>query len=115
MAEETSRTDFLSLTAEIVSAYVINNSLPQAELGSLLGAVHEALIRIGAGRPGEPAPALAPAVAVKRSVTPDFILCLEDGKEMGLGQQREKIAAKAATTSVTLAAPRKGRRRKTPA
>jgi predicted transcriptional regulator len=161
MAEETSRTDFLSLTAEIVSAFVINNSLPQAELGSLLGAVHEALIRIGAGRPGEPAAALIPAVSVKRSVTPDFILCLEDGKrfkslkrhlrtaygmtpeqyrakwglpqdypmvapnyararsdlakEMGLGQQRERIAAKAATTSVKVAAPRKGRSKKTPA
>ena len=81
MAEQAANPNHLELTAEIVSAYVANNSLPQNELPALLRAVHDALNRTAAGRAETPAPALAPAVPVKKSVTPDYIVCLEDGKK----------------------------------
>ena len=81
MTEQSASPNHLELTAGIVSAYVANNSLPQSELPALLRAVHDALNRTAAGKAAEPAPALAPAVPVKKSVTPDYIMCLEDGKK----------------------------------
>jgi predicted transcriptional regulator len=81
MAEQPSNRNHLELTAEIVSAYVANNSLPQSELPALLRVVHDALNRAAVGKAAEPAPALVPAVPVKKSVTPHYIVCLEDGKK----------------------------------
>jgi predicted transcriptional regulator len=69
-------------TAEIVAAYVANNSFPTSGLPQLIADVHAALHRLG--QPAAPAEAPnkpQPAVAVKRSVTPDFIICLEDGRK----------------------------------
>ena len=81
MADQPANPDHLELTAEIVSAYVANNSLPQSELPALLRAVHDALNHTAAGQVEAPAEAPKPAVAVKKSVTPDYIVCLEDGKK----------------------------------
>ena len=81
MADQPAYPDHLELTAEIVSAYVANNSLPQSELPALLRAVHDALNHTAAGQVEAPAEAPKPAVAVKKSVTPDYIVCLEDGKK----------------------------------
>ena len=81
MTDQSARPNYLKLAAEIVSAYVVNNSLPHNELPTLLRAVHEALNRTAAGKVEEPAAAPKPAVAVKKSVTPDYIVCLEDGKK----------------------------------
>src|SRR5918993_1514009 len=81
MAEQSANPDHLELTAEIVSAYVANNSLPQSELPALLRAVHDALNHTVAGQVEAPAEAPKPAVTVKKSVTPDYIVCLEDGKK----------------------------------
>jgi predicted transcriptional regulator len=81
MAEQAANPSHLELAAEIVSAYVANNSLLQGELPALLRAVHDALNRTAAGKAAEPAPVLAPAVPVRKSVTPDYIVCLEDGKK----------------------------------
>ena len=81
VADQPANTRHLELTAEIVSAYVANNSLPQNELPALLRAVHVALNRTAAGKAGEPAPALASPVPIRKSVTPDYIVCLEDGKK----------------------------------
>jgi predicted transcriptional regulator len=81
MADQSANPSHLELTAEIVSAYVANNSLPQNELPALLRSVHDALHHTAAGKADEPAPALVPAVPVKKSVTPDYIVCLEDGKK----------------------------------
>ena len=72
---------FIDLTTTIVSAYVSNNVTPAAELPSLINQVHAALVRVSAGQT-EPALELAkPAVPVKRSVTSEHIVCLEDGKK----------------------------------
>jgi predicted transcriptional regulator len=67
--------------ANIVSAFVANNSIPASELPGLVQAVHSALFGIGAPRP-QPAEDAKPqpAVPVKKSITPDYIICLEDGK-----------------------------------
>jgi len=79
--DQTPPHELIGLTADIVSAYVSNNSVPTAELPSLINSVHEALKRTGV-RSSEPvAEAPVPAVPVKKSVTPDFIICLEDGKK----------------------------------
>ena len=73
----------VELTVEIVSSYVANNSVPRAELEGLISSVHGSLRGLGNGTsvaaPVETA-ALVPAVPVKKSVTPDAIICLEDGK-----------------------------------
>jgi predicted transcriptional regulator len=72
---------FIGLTAEIVSAYVSNNAVPSADIPSLINQVHSALLRVSSGQ-GEPmSEPLKPAVPVKRSINPDFIVCLEDGKK----------------------------------
>lgn len=71
----------IDLTAEIVSAYVGNNTTPASELPSLIGQVHAALVRVSEGQvPAAPAPA-KPAVSVKKSLTAEYIVCLEDGKK----------------------------------
>jgi predicted transcriptional regulator len=79
---ETESTDFIELTADIVSAYVSNNSVPAGELPALIGDVHSALKRVvGGAEPATPVEAPKPAVAVKKSITPEYLVCLEDGKK----------------------------------
>ncbi len=81
MAENTPPASFIELTAEIVSAYVSNNSVAAAEMPDLISQVYQALVRIAAGNAEVPSEPLRPAIPVKRSVSPDFIVCLEDGKK----------------------------------
>jgi predicted transcriptional regulator len=72
--------NFIELTANIVSAYLSNNPTPAAEIPNLISQVHAALQRVANGRP-EPAPEpVKPAVPVKKSIHPDYLVCLEDGK-----------------------------------
>jgi predicted transcriptional regulator len=72
---------FIDLTAEIVSAYVGNNTTPASELPALIGQVHAALVRVSEGQaPATPA-LVKPAVPVKKSLTAEYIVCLEDGKK----------------------------------
>ncbi|MEI9803908.1 MAG: MucR family transcriptional regulator [Pseudolabrys sp.] len=78
---ETSNGNYIELTAEIVSAYVSNNAVAAAEIPGLINQIHSALTRVS-GKPGEaPAEPLKPAVSVKKSITPEHIVCLEDGKK----------------------------------
>ncbi|GLK56825.1 putative transcriptional regulator [Methylopila capsulata] len=74
-------TDFVSLAADVVSAYVGNNSVPSADLPALIQSVHAALTATAKGKVEEPVVELKPAVPVKKSVSPDYIICLEDGKQ----------------------------------
>lgn len=74
--------DFIELTADIVSAYVSNNSVPAGELPGLISEVHSALSRVMGGvAPVVPTEAPKPAIPVKKSITADFLVCLEDGKK----------------------------------
>src|SRR3954452_23653799 len=81
MGESAPFQKYIELAADIVSAYVSNNSLPTSELPALLGSVHAALTATVNGQVEEPKPALTPAVSIKKSVTPDYLVCLDDGKK----------------------------------
>jgi predicted transcriptional regulator len=73
--------NYIELTAEIVSAYVSNNTVPASEIPSLISQVHSALSRVS-GKSGEVnTEPLKPAISVKKSITPEHIVCLEDGKK----------------------------------
>ncbi|WP_158914465.1 MucR family transcriptional regulator [Caulobacter sp. S45] len=78
MTEDTS-TDLITLTSEIVAAYVTNNAVATADLSSLIADTYKAMQ--SAGEPVTPSvPTLMPAVSIKKSVTPDHLISLEDGK-----------------------------------
>ncbi|RWL74859.1 MAG: MucR family transcriptional regulator [Mesorhizobium sp.] len=71
----------VELTADVVSAYVSNNPVPAAELAALIGQIHASLRALTSGAPVEAPEPQKPAVPVKKSVAPDYIVCLEDGKQ----------------------------------
>jgi predicted transcriptional regulator len=71
---------FIDLTANIVSAYVSNNTTPASEIPALISQIHAALVRVSAGRVEAPLEPAKPAVSVKKSVTAEYLVCLEDGK-----------------------------------
>lgn len=72
--------ELLDLTTSIVAAYVSHNNVPAGDLTALIASTHAALVRLG-NEPEAPAAApLVPAVPIRKSVTPDAIICLEDGK-----------------------------------
>ncbi len=70
------------LTAQIVGAYVGHNPVSAADLPGLISAVHGALASLGKLQVAEVAERPVPAVPIKRSVTPDHLICLEDGKKL---------------------------------
>src|SRR5215213_1071452 len=81
MSEVQQTSNYLGLAADIVSAFVSNNSVPVAELPALIGSVHTALNQVANGSTQQPAEEpKAPAVPIKKSVQPDYLVCLEDGK-----------------------------------
>jgi predicted transcriptional regulator len=91
MNAQTPTNDLLSLTAEIVAAHVSNNTVTVADLPQLIDQVYKTLANVGA----EPAPQPErpqPAVPIKKSVTPDYIICLEDGKKLKMLKRHLKTA-----------------------
>ncbi len=70
--------DLLLLTTDIVAAYVSNNSVDKDDLPALIAQIHGAMREIQGGAGDTP----KPAVPIKKSITPDFIICLEDGKKL---------------------------------
>ncbi|RWE39499.1 MAG: transcriptional regulator [Mesorhizobium sp.] len=74
------QSQLIEVTAAIVSAYVSKNAVPVASLPELIESVNSSLLKIGGAVEPE-TPALVPAVNPKRSVFPDYIICLEDGKK----------------------------------
>ncbi len=81
MTEDSGESSYIQLTANIVSAYVSNNTVPSAEIPNLIGQIHSALLRVSGGQTPSPAEPLKPAVPLKRSITSDYLICLEDGKK----------------------------------
>ncbi len=81
MSNPITQTNNIELAADIVSAYVSNNSVPAGELPGLISDVYNALLRVDSGSSAAPAEPPKPAIAVKRSVTNDYLICLEDGKK----------------------------------
>ncbi len=73
--------ELVEMTADIVSAYVSANPVSAQDLPGLIRTVHSALLEVAGAAPVAKDAALEPAVAIKKSVTPDYIICLEDGKK----------------------------------
>lgn len=82
--------DLLPLTAQIVAAHVSNNSVSLGDLPGLILQVHQALR--GVGTPAAVSTRPQPVVPIKRSVTPDYIVCLEDGKKLKMLKRHLKTA-----------------------
>ncbi len=78
---DNSGSNFIELTANIVSAYVGHNAVAAAEIPALINQVHSALQRVASGSGEASGDSLKPAVSVKKSGTPDYLVCLEDGKK----------------------------------
>ena len=78
---KSSELDLTSLTADIVSAYVAHNALTGDKLPEFIGSVYGALSRASVQSIEPEKVELKPAVAIKKSVTPDYLICLEDGKK----------------------------------
>ena len=78
--ENREQNQLVELTTEVVAAYVSNNTIVPAELPNLIGDVYEALSRASQKTARPASDDLRPAVAVKKSVSDDYIICLEDGQ-----------------------------------
>jgi predicted transcriptional regulator len=79
--DETPKSDLMEYTVEIVSSFVSNNTVAADDLPALIAATHQALSRVGGEVTGTERDDQKPAISVKRSVTPEYIVCLEDGKK----------------------------------
>ncbi len=75
------KADIIEMAAEIVASYVENNTVSAADLPGLIQSVHRALTSISAGAEAVEAAPKEPAVPVRRSITPDHLVCLEDGRK----------------------------------
>ena len=83
MIDSAATDSILGLTAKIVAAHVANNAVEPAALPSLIVAVYQAMVNTSSTTevsPAAPAPRPQPAVPIKRSIFPDYLVCLEDGK-----------------------------------
>lgn len=91
MVNQTSREELLAFTTEIVSAYLSNNTMPSSDVPAVIEQVFKTLANVNTDvnasvdRP-------QPAVAIKKSVTPDYIICLEDGKKLKMLKRHLKTA-----------------------
>jgi predicted transcriptional regulator len=81
MADTPDKENFIDLTADIVSAYLSHNRVPATDIPGLINQVHAALTRVSGPGADAPREALKPAVSVKKSITPEYLVCLEDGKK----------------------------------
>ena len=91
MKNSDQNSDLLALTTEIVAAHVSNNTVAVSDLPQLIHQVYSSLANIGGGPPA-PTERPQPAVTVKRSIQPDYIVCLEDGKRLKMLKRHLKTA-----------------------
>lgn len=94
MPDSVTHANLLALTTEIVSAHVANNTVPQSEMPALIEQVFRTLSNLGGGSVGGiiSGDRPQPAVPVKKSVTPEYIVCLEDGKKLKMLKRHLKTA-----------------------
>jgi predicted transcriptional regulator len=71
----------IEITAGIVASYVGNNSVAASELPALIASIQGVLVKLQSGAAEEAPKSQVPAIAIKKSITPDFLICLEDGKK----------------------------------
>ncbi|MCX7684007.1 MAG: MucR family transcriptional regulator [Acetobacteraceae bacterium] len=93
MAEDTKPAELLALTAQIVSAHLSHNTVAAGEVPALIRDVHGTLAALASGAaPAAPAEKPTPAVPIKKSVHPDYLICLEDGKKLKMLKRHLKSA-----------------------
>src|SRR5258708_7546774 len=80
-ATETSATEYVAHTASIVAAFVSKNTLAKDELPSLISAVHGALNGLSANAPEQARSRPEPKIPIRKSVTPEYLICLESGRQ----------------------------------
>ena len=88
MSKSENDTSTIVMVSEIVSAYVSKNSLPPSELPHLIKTVHDALSSPEQGASSAP----EPAVPIKKSIRPDYVICLEDGKKLKMLKRHLRTA-----------------------
>lgn len=81
MSENLAPSQCIELAADIVSAYVRNNSVPSSELPTLISDIHATLLKITDSSPEQMNDSLKPMISAKKSITDDYLICLEDGKK----------------------------------
>ncbi len=91
MSEQAKQSELLSLTTNIVAAHVSNNSVAVTDLPMIIRDVYETLSNVGTTREREPERP-SPAVPIKKSVTPEYFVCLEDGKKLKMLKRHLKTA-----------------------
>lgn len=91
MADNNSSNELLALTTEIVSSHVANNAVSLADLPHLIQRVYATLAEID-GVPASSGHRPQPAVAIKKSITPDYIICLEDGRKLKMLKRHLKTS-----------------------
>ena len=85
MAEDASKPnndDFLRMTTQMVAAYLRKNSVPTAQITDVINSVYNSLHAIDGRASTTTTAALKPAVPIKKSITPEYIVCLEDGRKL---------------------------------
>lgn len=87
-----SRGELLEMAAEITTAFVSGNKIPAADLPGVISTIHQTLETISNGESEPDTPELRPAVPIKRSVTPNYIICLEDGRKLKMLKRHLKTA-----------------------
>lgn len=92
MADTSNKNDLLSLTSDIVAAHVSNNTVAVGDLPALIQQVFRTLSNVGEGAVRLEAQKQQPAVPVRRSITPDYLICLEDGKKLKMLKRHLKTA-----------------------
>lgn len=92
MVEKAETSDLLALTTEIVASYVANNTVPVEDLPNLARQVYATLVSIGQSTGSGGAERPQPAVPIKKSVHPDYVVCLEDGRKLKMLKRHLKTA-----------------------
>jgi predicted transcriptional regulator len=82
MTDQPNNKELLVLTSQVVEAYVGNNSIASTDLTGIIEKVYHSLVLAGSAQSIAKAARPAPAVSIKKSITPDYIICLEDGKKL---------------------------------
>ena len=90
MTSTPSKSDLLSWTAQILSSHLRNNTVSVADLPDVIGSVYRSLEALSSDE--APKEEARPAVTVRRSITPDYIVCLEDGKKLKMLKRHLKTA-----------------------
>ena len=84
--------ELLRMTTEVAAAYFSNNTLPSLQLPEVIKTIHDSLTALRSGNGTTPAEPPTPAVPIKKSVTPDYIVCLEDGRKLKMLKRHLRTA-----------------------